>query len=263
LAAGNVSQLLLLDCNPLQTSAPELGLEGLLHKVPFCLHAGLYYDESAAHCHWHAPLNHALDGWSDARAADGSACIVQPLIEPMYSTRTLHQLIELLLTSADSDALDLVRTTWAYVPQPQWRQALADGWIETAAAPVEVPDAAPVALNLPDTEGLEAVVRPDPCVWDGRFTNLGWLQELPKPISTLTWSNVVGLSPGLAEQVGVRNGDGVEVALPGQLLRGAAWIEPGQADQVIALYTGYGRSHAGRVGNGLGYIGAAHPGKRR
>jgi MoCo/4Fe-4S cofactor protein with predicted Tat translocation signal len=253
LAAGNVSQLLLLDCNPLQTSAPELGLEGLLHKVPFCLHAGLYYDESAAHCHWHAPLNHALDGWSDARAADGSACIVQPLIEPMYSTRTLHQLIELLLTSADSDALDLVRTTWAYVPQPQWRQALADGWIETAAAPVEVPDAAPVALNLPDTEGLEAVVRPDPCVWDGRFTNLGWLQELPKPISTLTWSNVVGLSPGLAEQVGVRNGDGVDVALPGELLRGAAWIEPGQADHVIALYTGYGRSHAGRVGNGLGF----------
>jgi molybdopterin-containing oxidoreductase family iron-sulfur binding subunit len=253
LAAGNVSQLLLLDCNPLQTSAPELALKGLMEKVPFCLHAGLYYDESAAHCQWHVPLNHALDGWSDARAADGSACIVQPLVEPMYSTRTQHQLIELLLTSADSDALSHVRTTWAHVPQNQWRQALADGWIETAAAPIDVPEAATVVLNLPDSEGLEAVVRPDPCVWDGRFANLGWLQELPKPISTLTWSNVVGLSPRLAERVGVRNGDGVEVALPGQLLRGAAWIEPGQADEVIALYTGYGRSHAGRVGNSLGY----------
>ncbi|MFY0727427.1 TAT-variant-translocated molybdopterin oxidoreductase [Pseudomonas sp. NFX15] len=253
LDAANVSQLLLLDCNPLQTSAPELGLEGLMQKVPFCLHAGLYYDESASHCHWHVPLNHALEGWSDARAADGSACILQPLIEPMYSTRTSHQFIELLLTSADSDALSVVRTTWAHVAQHQWLQALADGWIESAAAAVDVPDAAPVVLNMPDSEGLEAVVRPDPCVWDGRFANLGWLQELPKPISTLTWSNVVGLSPRLAERVGVGNGDGVEVALPGQLLRGAAWIEPGQADQVIALYTGYGRSNAGRVGNGLGY----------
>jgi molybdopterin-containing oxidoreductase family iron-sulfur binding subunit len=253
LATGNVSQLLLLDCNPLQTSVSELGLESLMQKVPFCLHAGLYYDESAAHCHWHAPLNHALDGWTDARAADGSACIVQPLIEPMYSTRTVHQLIELWLTSADSDGLSHVRTTWAHIPQNQWRQALAVGWIESATAPIEVPDADTVAVNLPDPEGLEAVVRPDPCVWDGRFANLGWLQELPKPISTLTWSNVVGLSPRLAEQVGVGNGDGVEVALPGQLLRGAAWIEPGQADQVIALYAGYGRTHAGRVGNGVGY----------
>jgi len=253
LAGGNVSQLWLLDCNPLHTSAPDLGLEGLLQKVPFRLHAGLYYDESAAHCHWHLPLNHALDGWSDTRAADGSACIVQPLIEPMYSTRTLHQIIELLLTSADSDALDQVRITWSHVPQSQWRQALADGWIEASAPAVDVAEAATLVLNLIDIDGLEAVVRPDPCVWDGRFANLGWLQELPKPISTLTWSNVVGLSPRLAEQVGVRNGDGVEVALPGQLLRGAAWIEPGQADQVIALYTGYGRSRAGRVGNGLGY----------
>jgi molybdopterin-containing oxidoreductase family iron-sulfur binding subunit len=253
LAAGNVSQLLLLDCNPLQTSAPELGLEGLMQKVPFCLHAGLYYDESAAHCHWHVPLNHALDGWTDVRAADGSACIVQPLIEPLYSTRTLHQLIELLLTSADSDALTPVQITWSHVAQNRWRQALSDGWIESASPAIDVPGAAPVVLSLPDPEGLEAVVRPDPCVWDGRFANLGWLQELPKPISTLTWSNVVGLSPRLAEQVGVRNGDGVEVALSGQLLRGAAWIEPGQADQVIALYAGYGRSHAGRVGNGLGY----------
>jgi MoCo/4Fe-4S cofactor protein with predicted Tat translocation signal len=254
LAKGQISHLLILDCNPLQTSPPELGLQDLLQHVPFRLHAGLYYDESAAHCHWHLPLNHALDGWSDARAADGSVCIVQPLIEPMYSTRTLHQVIELLMTSADRDALELVRTTWAHIPQNLWRQALANGCIESAAPAVDVANVAAVALNLIESDGLEAVIRPDPCVWDGRFANSGWLQELPKPISTLTWSNVVGLSPRRAEHLGVGNGDGVEVALPGQLLRAAAWIEPGQADEVIALYAGYGRSHAGRVGNGLGYL---------
>lgn len=250
---GQVAQLLILECNPLQTSPLELRIKELLQQVPFSLHAGLYYDESAAQCLWHLPLNHALDGWSDARAADGSACIIQPLIEPMYSTRTLHQVIELLMTSVERDALELVRTTWRHISQTQWRQALADGWIESAASAVAVAKVAPVTLSLMQSDGIEAVIRPDSCIWDGRFANLGWLQELPKPISTLTWSNVVGLSPRLAEQLGLRNGDGVEVALPGQLLRGAAWIEPGQADQVIALYTGYGRTHAGRVANGLGY----------
>ncbi|MBI6908292.1 TAT-variant-translocated molybdopterin oxidoreductase [Pseudomonas palleroniana] len=243
------THLLLLDCNPVYTAQ----LPEALVQVPFRLHAGLYYDESAAQCHWHLPLNHALDGWSDARAADGSACIVQPLIEPMYSTRTLHQVVELLMSAVEADALALVRATWAHIAQEPWRQALANGWIEPAPPPVKVSETTAIPLAPADVEGLQAVIHPDPTVWDGRFANCGWLQELPKPISTLTWSNVVGLSPQLAERLGVSNGDGVEIALAGQTVRGPAWVEPGQADQVIALYSGYGRSHAGRVGNGLGY----------
>ncbi|MDQ0704074.1 MoCo/4Fe-4S cofactor protein with predicted Tat translocation signal [Pseudomonas sp. W3I7] len=249
LVAGQVTHLVMLDCNPLQTST----LTPALQQVPFRLHAGLYCDESAAECHWHLPLNHALDGWSDARAADGSACIVQPLIEPMYATRTLHQVVDMLLNAAEVDALQLVRATWAPIPEAQWRQALADGWIEPAAPPIEVADAPAATLALTDIDGLQAVIRPDPTVWDGRFANCGWLQELPKPISTLTWSNVIGLSPRQAEQLGLGNGDGVEVTLANQTVRGPVWIEPGQADEVIALYTGYGRTRAGRVGNHLGY----------
>lgn len=249
LTAGRVTHLLMLDCNPLQTS--QLARD--LQQVPFRLHAGLYYDESAAQCHWHLPLNHALDGWSDARAADGSACIVQPLIEPMYATRTLHQVVDMLLNAAEVDALQLVRATWANIPEARWRQALADGWIEPAAPPIEVANAPAATPALTDIDGLQAVIRPDPTVWDGRFANCGWLQELPKPISTLTWSNVIGLSPRQAEQLGLGNGDGVEVTLANQTVRGPVWIEPGQADEVIALYTGYGRTQAGRVGNHLGY----------
>ncbi|AZE67167.1 quinol:cytochrome c oxidoreductase iron-sulfur protein precursor [Pseudomonas synxantha] len=246
-----VSHLVMLDCNPVQLSA----LPAQLQQVPMRLHAGLYYDESAAQCHWHLPLNHGLDGWSDARAADGSACIVQPLIEPLYATRTLHQVLELLMSAAEADGLALVRATWAHIPEAQWRQALAQGWIETAAPSVAVrnPGTAAASLALSDRDGLQALVRPDPTIWDGRFANCAWLQELPKPISTLTWSNVVGLSPRLAERLGVGNGDGVEVSLTGQTLRGPAWVEPGQADEVIALYAGYGRTRAGRVGNDLGY----------
>ncbi|UWF46690.1 TAT-variant-translocated molybdopterin oxidoreductase [Pseudomonas sp. N3-W] len=253
LADNQVEQLLMLDCNPLFTAPAELPLTDQLQSVLFVLHAGLYYDESAAQSHWHLPLNHALDGWSDALAADGSACIVQPLIEPMYATRTLHQLLAGLMNAPATDALALVRDTWKTLPEPQWRQALANGWISPPANALSVSEAAVIALNLDPPEGLDVIVRPDPCVWDGRFANLGWLQELPKPISTLTWTNVIGLSPRLAERLGVGNGEGIEVALPGQLIRGPVWIEPGQAEQVVALYAGYGRSHAGRVGNGLGH----------
>ncbi len=253
LRSGTVRQVLFLDCNPVYTAPATLELEQALQQVPLRVHAGLYYDETAVHCHWHLPLNHALDGWSDARAADGSSCIVQPLIEPLYATRTVHQVLA-LLQGRTQDALALVRETWNSVPEASWLQALARGWIEGSAPVEQVPVAGPVSLSAaPTGEGLEAVVRPDPCVWDGRFANLGWLQELPKPISTLTWSNVIGLSPRLAEQLGVGNGDGVEVLLPGERVRGPAWVEPGQADQVIALYAGYGRQHAGRVGNALGY----------
>ncbi|MEB0076439.1 TAT-variant-translocated molybdopterin oxidoreductase [Pseudomonas sp. CCI3.2] len=254
LAAGNVECLMFLDCNPLYTAPAEWALLERMQHVPLRLHAGLYYDESAAQCHWHLPLSHPLDGWSDARSSDGSACIVQPLIEPMYATRTLHQLIGLLLTGNETNALNEVLDSWKQLDAAQWNQALSQGWIGTAAPTVSVPTAQAVNLQLQaDSDDLEVVVKPDACVWDGRFANLGWLQELPKPISKLTWSNVVGVSPALAERMGLSNGDALQIELPGQSIKGAAWVEPGQADQVVALYVGYGRSRAGHVGNGLGY----------
>jgi len=254
MAGDNVECLMLFDCNPLSTAADGWVLADSMQRVPLRLHAGLYYDESAAECHWHLPLSHALDGWSDVRGADGSSCIQQPLIEPMYATRTLHQVVALLLSGAETDALTLVRQTWDGLGEDKWRQALSRGWIDAASSAQSVAEAQAVSLQLSQGgDALEAVIKPDPCVWDGRFANLGWLQELPKPISKLTWSNVIGVSPALAERLGLNNGDVLQVELTGQAVKGPAWIEPGQADQVVALYSGYGRSHAGRLGNGLGY----------
>lgn len=254
MAEGKVDILLLLDCNPVYNAPAEWALlEGMQH-VPLRLHAGLYYDESAAQCHWHLPLNHALDGWGDARGSDGSACLIQPLIEPMYASRTLPQIIALLLKGNETEALALVRQQWHTLDDAQWRQALSQGWIDSASPVQAVAQAQSVALQpAPDRDALQVLIKPDGSVWDGRFSNLGWLQELPKPISKLTWSNVIGVAPALAERLGVNNGDALQVELADQSMVGPAWIEPGQADQVLALYTGYGRTHAGRLGNGLGY----------
>ena len=97
---------------------------------------------------------------------------------------------------------------------------------------------------------------------DGRFANNGWLQELPKPFNKVVWENVAFVSPRLAEKLGVSQNDrviqGVEVDIvevvhAGHALQAPVWILPGQPDDSIGLQLGYGRTAAGRVGNGLGY----------
>jgi Fe-S-cluster-containing dehydrogenase component len=105
----------------------------------------------------------------------------------------------------------------------------------------------------PATPGLDLVLRADPTVHDGRFANLGWLQELPKPFTKLTWDNTVQLSPATAGRLGLRNEDIVEVAAGGTTVTGPAWIVPGQADDTVTMHLGYGRTRAGRVGNGAGF----------
>ncbi len=253
---GEVETLLMLDCNPAYTAPGDLAFTDALSRVPLRIHAGLYYDETAAHCHWHLPLTHALDGWCDSRAADGSVCLTQPLVRPFYSSRTLAEVLALMQGDLSPDAQALVRQTWQMLDDNAWRQALELGFIrDSAFPPVEVSARAPQwdASDTSEAVGLNVLFRPDPSVWDGRFANLGWLQELPKPISKLTWDNVIGLSPALAEREGIASGDRLRVTLDRNVVEGPAWIMPGQADDTLSLFGGYGRDRAGRVGNGLGY----------
>ena len=251
---GEVDTLLLLDSNPVYSTPQDLGFEDALQQVPLRLHAGLYYDETAAHCHWHLSMSHSLDGWNDLRAADGSACLAQPLVQPFYATRTAAQILAMMMGDQAPDAYALVRQTWAQLDAPGWRRALERGFVEESALPpVEVPRIEPGAIETRSPEGLAVVMRPDPSVWDGRFANLGWLQELPKPINKLTWDNVITVSPALAEQHGISNGGLVQVRLGEGSLTGPAWVMPGQADRTLGVFAGYGRWRAGRVGDRLGY----------
>src|SRR5438270_3052085 len=98
-------------------------------------------------------------------------------------------------------------------------------------------------------EGLELVFKPDPGVWDGRYANNGWLQELPKPMSKLTWDNAVHLSPATAQRLGIRNQDSVQLTLDGRSVAGSVWITTGHPNESVTVHLGYGRSHAGRTGN--------------
>jgi MoCo/4Fe-4S cofactor protein with predicted Tat translocation signal len=125
-----------------------------------------------------------------------------------------------------------------------------------AAAPASSPAAAPDAPSpapLPEPPqtvgGLELIFRPDPNTWDGRFANNGWLQEAPKPLTKLTWDTAAWVSPRLADERGLDRGDVIELRYRGVTARMPVFIVPGQPDQSVTVFFGYGRRLAGRVGN--------------
>ena len=145
-----------------------------------------------------------------------------------------------------------------------WRRWLHDGYIPgtaftTAAAPAApgTAPAAPVAPVAPaaPVAGFEINFRRDPTIYDGRFANNGWLQELPKPVTKLTWDNAALIAPSTAHRLEVETGDILDVEHEGRRLRVPALITPGHAQDAITVYLGYGRTRAGRVGNGTGFNG--------
>ena len=259
-SAGAVDTLIVIDCNPVYAAAGNLAFADLLPRVRERIHIGLYRDETARLCRWHLPLTHALESWSDGRAVDGSACLIQPLVAPLYSGRTAHQFLAMLLGAIDPAADGPVRDTWANAFgnefDGRWRQSLHQGFVADSAAqpiavtprPVDIPPSPPRA---PDH--VDIVFQPDPSVWDGRFANVAWLQELPKPLSKLTWDNAIAVSPKTAEQMGLANGDMVEITIGDRRVAGPAWIMPGQAAATVALSLGYGRTAVGSIADRLGY----------
>jgi len=268
MAAGRVSTLLMLGANPAYDAPGSLRFASSLSKLDsgtaMTIHLGLHEDETAKRSHWHIPEAHPLETWGDLRAFDGTATIAQPMIRPLYSGRAAIETLATLLGRDEASGLGLVRETWkpkfADDFEAGWRAAVHSGVIpETASAAVAAPSK-PLAGMLDalapasaDTQGLELVIRPDPTIWDGRHANNGWLQELPKPITKLTWDNAARISPKTADRLGIKNGQVVELQQHGQTLRAAAWIDPGHHEGSVTLSLGYGRTNAGRVGSGQGF----------
>jgi molybdopterin-containing oxidoreductase family iron-sulfur binding subunit len=258
MAAGTVETLIVLDANPAYTAPGALDFERLYLDVPVTVHAGLHIDETAAASGWHLPLAHALEAWSDARSVDGTATILQPTVRPLYGGRTVHEIMATLLEShIQVRALEHVRETWRgrLADEAAWRRALHDGFVAGTQAPAVDVTPAPVVVDAEPVHGrTEAVFRADPTVWDGALANNPWLQELPKPMTKVTWGTVIGLNPARAAALDVADGDLVLVELAtGGRLSGPVFRLPGQALDTVTLHLGYGRRRVGRVGERLGY----------
>ena len=266
-----VDLLFILGPNPIYSAPPDLEFEKRMMHVRTRVHMGLFNDETAEKCHWHIPESHFLESWSDTRAYDGTVTFIQPLIAPIYESKSPHELIAALMGKGGKTAHELVRNYWKAQNgakddkafEAYWETSLHDGIAAGTALPAKpapivpnfaasLPAAAPAASGS-SAGTLEAVFRPDPTVFDGRFTNNGWLQELPKPFSTLTWDNAAIFSPATASKRDISNGDTLVLKLAGQQVKAPAWVLPGQPDDQVTLHLGYGRRRAGRVGNGQGF----------
>jgi MoCo/4Fe-4S cofactor protein with predicted Tat translocation signal len=258
MAAGQVQALIILGGNPAYTAPADIPFADALKSVPFSAHLSLHVDETSALTTWHIPEAHYLEAWSDARAYDGTATIIQPLVAPLYGGKSAHELVA-ALQGQNAKSYDLVRGFWQGQHQGDfetfWRTALNKGVVDgTAAAPASpTPSGNAAAPGAAAAEGLEITFHLDPAIWDGRFANNGWLQELPKPISSLTWDNVATMSPNTAAQRNLATGDVVELSYKGRTLRAPVLVQPGQPDDSLAVTLGYGRARAGQVGNGVGF----------
>jgi molybdopterin-containing oxidoreductase family iron-sulfur binding subunit len=268
--AGRVAVLVLLGANPAYSAPINLDFTRDVANVPFRFHLGLYRDETARLCHWHVPESHFLESWGDARAFDGTASVIQPLIAPLYDGVSALELVA-GLRGQERAGYDLVREYWLgqWKDRPdaesRWDTALATGVIAgTAFEPQKVEPrmdwAAAGASEAP--AGLEVVFRPDPTLHDGRFAPNAWLQELPKPLTKLTWDTVamVGSATarelGLTHEIGDRGGDVsvdvVELHLRGRSVEAPVWVQPGHAEGTVTVYLGAGRTAAGS-GSGVGF----------
>lgn len=255
--ARRVSTLLVIGSNPVYQSPGDIDFAGLYGRVPLRIHAGTHVDETAARSNWHLPLPNVLEDWSDARSPDGAATIIQPVVEPLYDSRSAHELIACLTSSEAPAARDLVRSTWSQQlgDEKAWVGALKQGFIEASQVPPPMTIAAGelASIAAPGADEIEIVIRPDPTIHEGSFATNGWLQELPKPLFKTTWENVVALSPALAAKLRLSSGDVVRIDNGQRLIEGPAWILPGQPERVVTIFLGYGRARAGRIATGIGY----------
>jgi len=261
--AGAVDTLIVLGGNPVYDAPADLAFAAALERVAFSSHLSLYENETSLRCLWHVPQAHFLEHWSDVGTQDGTCAIQQPLIAPLYGGRSAHQMMALLAGDPDAQDHTTVRSHWmAARPGPGfesfWRESLRRGIIEAAPAPQAkamriragmLRELAPAAASVEDA----LLFVPDATVYDGRFANNAWLQELPKPLSKLTWDNAALLGPEMARRLEVEDGDEIEVLVAGVAVTAPVLVVPGQAAGCIGLPLGYGRTRAGRVGNGAGF----------
>jgi MoCo/4Fe-4S cofactor protein with predicted Tat translocation signal len=263
--AGKVESLVIIGTNAVYTAPAELDLAAALGKVAFSVYLGEYADETATHCQWHVAQTHEFEAWSDARAFDGTVTLLQPQVRPLFGGRSAHELLAAMLGDTAPDGYAILRGYWQGARPGEadfeafWHEALRRGVVPVTASRDVTAALRPNFLaTLPPVRGapkgaLTLLFRPDIGLFDGRFADNGWLQEMPRPFTRLTWDNAAMIAPATAERLDLSESQVVELSLGGRTLRAPVWILPGQAPDCITLPLGYGRARAGPVGAGVGF----------
>ncbi len=262
LNAGKVEWLVVLNANPIYSSPADLDFVSAFNKAKVVAHLGMHQDETGQIAHWHIPAAHALEFWSDARAYDGTVSIVQPLIEPLYGGHTAHEVLQALASEPLLSSYNAVRETWKTGIKGDfetgWRKALHAGWIPDTKFDTTAKAGADRAFHgqvpTPSSkDAIEIIFRPDPNIYDGRWSNVGWLQELPKPVTNLSWDNAAIVSGATLTKLGLEEDDIVELTVGNGKVKAPVIVAPGHPDNSVTVHLGYGRQAAGRVGSGAGF----------
>ena len=256
---GKVAHLLVLDANPLFTAPATLGFADGLKRVPFSIALACKADETAGATTWFVPGTHEWETWSDARAYDGTATILQPQALPLYGGISAHELLGLYMADEPTTDEKAVQATWRRQLSGDfssaWHAALAAGVVADTASPyLDLPLRATAEMESvpPRKPKLNVLLRADPSTWDGRYANNPWLQELPRPLTKVVWGNPLLIAPQLAQSLQLANGDLVQLSAGARSVVTPVWLMPGQAPDCVTAFLGGGRRAAGSVGTGHG-----------
>ncbi|MCX8107864.1 MAG: hydrogenase, partial [Verrucomicrobiae bacterium] len=276
---GEVDTLVILGGNPVYTAPADLDWLKRQRMAGTVIRLGDYEDETFRASDLHLPKAHFLESWGDGRARDGTVLSIQPLTAPLFGGITDLELLGRLCGLATTSPYEIVRETFRGLAEGdfehEWYRFLRDGYLRGSAFPVvdglnpawekvaEIARVSRPADHVFDAnDSFQLVFVRDYKVDDGRYANNAWLQELPDPVTKITWGNVVGLGPGDAARLGLVLPEGavgdvevpvVRIELAGRTVEGPAWVVPGMADRTVAVALGYGRTGAGRVGNNVGF----------
>ena len=272
---GRIKQLFILGGDPVynaqrglvadpQTKLP-LDWADLQKKVPEIVRLGYHEDATSALSHWHVPLAHYLESWGDALTSGGDYLSIQPMILPLFGGLSEIDLLNALLGGPKTEGPELVQETFRGTNPPgdfesAWSRFLHDGFAshvrprdQTSAFNASAPGATQSSWALPPpptADSPEIVLTASYEMDDGRYANNGWLQEMPDPITKLTWDNAALVSPAFAGALGVSTGDLVQItiteksATPEPIRRElviAALVSPGHADNSITVPLGWAR----------------------
>ena len=259
--AGKVEWLVILNTNPVYSAPVDLQFDQVMNKVKHTVHLGSHFNETAVVAEWHINGTHFLENWSDTRAYDGTATVIQPMIDPLYGGKSAHDVIQSMLNDPDTSPYDAVRKTWQGNLGPDaehgWRKILHDGMVAGSAFQPKTVSAkvGDLAVTAPAEQSgtVEVIFRPDPNVYDGRYANVGWLQEIPKPVTSMSWDNAALMSYPTLAKFGLAEQDVVAIKSNGNTVLAPVLAVPGHADGSVTVYLGYGRQNGGRVAGGLGF----------
>ncbi len=257
--AGKVEWLVMLGTNPLYNAPADLNFDAAFAKVPYTVHLGSHLDETGFYCTWHLNKAHYLESWSDARTYDGTISVIQPMIDPLYGGRSAHDVLQALLDPSVSAYDAVVANAKTYIKDGDfptaWRKALHDGWVEGTAFEPKTLTAKAVGGNaLAPVSGIEISFKSDSSLYDGRYANNGWLQELPKQVTSISWDNAALMNMDLMGKLGIEENEAVELTLGGRRIIVPVLMSPGHPNDAVTVTLGQGRrAEAGRVGAGVGF----------